>query len=661
MLKDAQAARMVKEAFDAYSEVHKQWRNLYDFSAGVDGEFDQFADIATGKPGKYNIINGMANQICNPLEETPPEITAIPGDGATKDEAQAVSGYMRTLQNNSDAGHIYSSAFRDMVKAGVGCWMYRTMSADDPASDDLIPGIDDHENEAGEEKTEIAVEYLFPEDAACDPAARRPFKRDARYWAIRFSQNKDDFFHAFPKARDAQTAGDEFDMHDGDDIAEYFELWFRNVKDKRIERYIVYQDRIVFSDLEYKGAVIPIVWMESPVSITKDRKTILTPLSHLLVDLQAEINYWHTTMTDMIARAPKHIWDAEYGSLDNKDIEDRDSASTDPKTVLFHAPGKKPELNEPPEIPECYLRAQATNISFAQQITGLYPNAADYTQKGLDAPSGESQKQQRAMSSLAGAQYVGIYKSALKWAGKVLFNLIRNYHNDDRIRMSTGADGSVRSVSFGPTQVGGPDEGIINIDLEAGKYGIVVQTGANYATQTQELLQMLGELSSKDPALFRLLAPLIVSKWSIPGTEELEGMLKMALWPENVQKYMAMSQTNDPRQTVQNLVMQLQNVAGERDQVVKVLEATTQELNALKDHAQQIQEKGRIDLERQQMSDASRERIVDKQIHGNIVRQQVADENAMARDAQKAEFELEREEMITVRELNDSSADRIQY
>ena len=137
--------------------------------------------------------------------------------------------------------------------------------------------------------------------------------------------------------------------------------------------------------------------------------------------------------------------------------------------------------------------------------------------------------------------------------------------------------------------------------------------------------------------------------------------MKMALWPENVQKYMAMSQTNDPRQTVQNLVMQLQNVAGERDQVVKVLEATTQELNALKDHAQQIQEKGRIDLERQQMSDASRERIVDKQIHGNIVRQQVADENAMARDAQKAEFELEREEMITVRELNDSSADRIQY
>ena len=61
------------------------------------------------------------------------------------------------------------------------------------------------------------------------------------------------------------------------------------------------------------------------------------------------------------------------------------------------------------------------------------------------------------------------------------------------------------------------------------------------------------------------------------------------------------------------------------------------------------------------MSDASRERIVDKQIQGGIAKQQIADENAMARDAQNAQFELEREEMITVRRLNDSSADRMQY
>lgn len=666
---------IIESSFNAASELHRQYTRLLEFANSVDGELD--IEVDGDKPGKYNIVKSQVNQIVNPLEETPPEATVYPGDGAVNSDAQVVSGYLRHVQVECDAGQIYMDAFRNMVAGGLGCWIYRMADPDDAGFDDINDdiGADDTKKEL-----EIVAEWLDPRQVAWDPSSRKPGKKDARWCVIKHKQNRDDFYETYDKAKKlVGEATDDVQLDTPEDDIEFYEVWLRNTKERRIERHIVYNNVVVLEDLTYKGGVIPVVWLQAPTQHISEGKEIVQPISLFLYDVQNEINYWRTTMTNLIAKAPKSIWMAERGSIHADNEKAYQESAFDPDVILYYEPGhNKPEPIAAPEIPESYLKLCESNIALARDITALYPQASQYMQQGMDAPSGAGVKQMRSESGIAGHEYHAIFKRAMHRAGKIMFNLVMRYQNNDTVRVSLGADGNVRQVSLGPKRIERP--GLVNIDLEAAKYGVIVQSGPSYASQKQELLERLTEFASKDPQVYHLIADYLISQWGIPGTEELAKRFQIALLPPQVQQMIASEQSADPVQQVQSLTMQLLQQKQTSQQMQQVLTTITKELAAMRQAYTELKQDRSIELQKaqisaettravntdtnntrvqlQQMGDTTKTKLAGVDVQRDITLQNMEDRSKDQLQQQGAAYDLLHEQMISDREENDTAAEQ---
>ena len=527
----------------------------------------------TAELGKYNIIKSQINQICNPVLDQPPEITVYPGDGANKSMATALSGSIRHIQYECSASATYAQAMRTMVAGGLGAWL--CVLDDDEDSQGLQPSI----------------EMLDPTSVHWDPTHRRPDRRDARFVTRDYTMALEDFEERWPKALPPQ-APEGIPQHSGtSEMVQLTEIYVRVRRNgvKAINRYVISDLEILETDDTYPIPYFPVYLLQAP-TCEIDGKTVLMPLTFDLVDVQRELAYWKSQTAKLIGRAPKSTWMADKGTIDPGDQKDYSDAALDEeaKAILFYdsqnGTRQKPEPIAPPELPASYLQLIQHNLAFARDITGIYPDQGQMQQKGTDPASGVAIKQQRSISAIASAHFDAQLRYQMRLTGDWMVSVAQLILNDDRVRVSMQGDNSTQLVSYGPTQV----HGVANYDLSQAKFGVIVGTSPNYASQKQELLQTLGEMASKNPKVFELTADYIVAQWPLPGTEDLQERLQAGLLPPQVQQLIASKAQTDPAARAAQMQLQLVQLGQTKEQLQKLLELASAQLHEISQEYTQL-------------------------------------------------------------------------
>ena len=409
----------------------------------------------------------------------------------------------------------------------------------------------------------------------------------------------------------------------------------------------------------YPGAYLPVFLYNCPM-ISHNNRKLLLPLTLDLKDLQNEINYWRTQMASLIGRAPKSQWRAAAGTIAAGDEESyANSSGEDADCILYYdaKDGKPaPEPIAAPEIPASYIQLSQANLQFARDITGIFPDQGNQTQQGMNQASGEALKQQRSIANIASYHFIQPWLYAIKLTGEAWIDLIVRVENgSSKVRVSMQGDKSTQLVSFGPTVVNKP--GVKNLDLEEGKYGVVVKIGASYATQKQELLSTIGDWSAKNEKIAELSAGFIMSQYPIPGAAEFGDLLNIALLPPAAQQYLANKQSGDPEQQVQSLMMQIQQLRQQGMLQQKQLQLAETELQKADAEMQQLKIKldtgsdiklklAQIDLEIAKLNAASRKDVAELD---NNTRRMVASQQSsteLEKSAIAANTSLDREDLI---------------
>ena len=559
-------------AKDATSDLYRQFDRLHQLAYGLDN--GDIFDLDQQSRGKYNIIRAQVNQVVNPVMETPPEISAFPGDGSTTADATLLNGHLRYLQEKCCAPDSYVNALRTEVTGGLGACK---LVLDEDEDGDLEP----------------LIEPLLPTQVFFDPAHRRPDRRDARFVFVEMEMNEDDFFDDYPKA--VRTNDDPEAMNSSDvRVVKFWECYIRvrRGKEKSINRYILTATQIVNNDFDkFPLSCLPVFMCSAPI-VEQNKRKVLLPLTIDLQDLQNEINFWRSEMANLIGRAPKSQWMADKSAIAATDEEAyANSATSEADAILWFDSNKgqipKPEPIQAPELPRSYVDLCQQNLQFARDITGILPTQVQGEQASLDTDSGEALKQKRAMSAIASYHFIAPFLYMLKMVGDCYIDAIIKVCNDDKIRIAMQGDKSTQLVSFGPTQIKKPR--VKNVDLESGKFGCVVKIGASFATQKQELLTMVSDWSAKNEKIAELSAGYIMRQQPVPGAEEFGNLLDSVLLPAAAQQFLAQKQDGgDPEQQVQALTMQNNQLRQQGHMQQQQLQLAEQELQKVDGEMQQL-------------------------------------------------------------------------
>lgn len=502
---------------------------------------------------QYNIVRAIANQIKNPILESPPEIQIYPGDGATKAAATLLNGLIRHIQKRSQANRAYMHALDCMTLGGIGVWRVT---------------VEDEEDSDFSGDKEVCIEIVDDPSKVKFGPARKPDFSDARWVTHEYCLPYVEVKERWPEA--------EIPADEDDCPVTILEHWYKI--DGRVEYCYHLENGDILETIEdYKGKCLPFVVCLAPTHVI-DGKLNIFPLTYDLIAPQREINWLKSEAITVTAAHPKARFMAEDGSIEDGDMGDYSRSSTDPVDILWYRRNHaKPDIIAPPDPPTGYMSLAQANIQIARDITGIYPDMGQQTQRGMDQASGKALKHQRAMSSVAGAHFIDSHRNALQRTGEILLDLCKVYMNDDKIRISMGADGTPSLVSFGAAMI----ENVANVDLEEGQYGVTISSGASYATMREELLDRLGDLASKDQQIFHLVADFLVSQWPIPGTEDLADRFRMALLPPNVQQMLADKQGTDPAERAASATIAAQVAKQENAQLKQMLQAMTEHVKNL--------------------------------------------------------------------------------
>jgi hypothetical protein len=204
----------------------------------------------------------------------------------------------------------------------------------------------------------------------------------------------------------------------------------------------------------------------------------------------------------------------------------------------------------------------------------------------MDAPSGESVKQQRAGSGVANYQHTDCHYKAIKRGTRIHINLVAAYYGDDQVREAMGNDGSTTQVSIGPTNI----DGVANIDLQSVKYMVDVDVGPSYSTQREQNQDQWMDFAGKikDSAALQLITYWLLKQSPLQGSEDVADWF-LATMPPQIQEAIQMKdQVAGSEMDPQKLIQRVTRLMQENRELQKHLAATVQ---ALQHETQQVQSK----------------------------------------------------------------------
>jgi hypothetical protein len=488
-----------------------------------------------------NTIPQFVGQIVGDRRANQTSIKVLPREDGDVAIAEVRSELIRSIELQSKADRVYANTFEAMVTCGLSNFRIDMDYAyDDAFNKDLfIRAI----------PNPLAVNW--------DPFAGDPTARDAQFCFVSDTIPKDDFKKRFPGVK--ETSLDTSDMREsgwlnenGVRISEYWTMTEKpvtialmadgstlDVTGMKPSQYKskLYTDasgnpRIRDTKCKYARMVMTNGFEElsDPFELKLHRlpiircsgrevwigdKRVRFGLVRFARDPQQLKNFWRSVVAEMLLKAPRANFIAEFSAVKNRLDEWGDA-------LVFNDGAPAPQPITVNNLTAYINEAQMCSQDM-KETTGIYE--AELGMKSNET-SGVAIRQRQQQGDIATIIYHDNMNSAMQEAGEVLNALIPIVYDTARTVRTVGPDDAVKLVKINDPQA---DE---HIDLSVGKYDVTITTGPTYATRRQEAAAQLMQLAGQDPQLIQVAGDLIVGELDIPGGDKIQQRIKNSMPPQ---------------------------------------------------------------------------------------------------------------------------------
>lgn len=542
-----------KTARDAEDKSRTDGVDDLKFSYGMNQWNDKVKDKRErkGRPClTINRVGPACMQVTNNQRQQRPAIQVNPaGEGSTKDVAEVLQGMVRHIEVQSDAEVAWDVAFENMLRSGFKS---------------PVRIVTEYVDENGDSNDqEIFIRPIINAFTVYDdPSAVMPDKSDRQYLFIVTDLSHDEYKAQFPDSdlaslTDMSSVGDkvaEWAAKDYVRVGEYFHVDYEEVQGKarKVRKPTIVWEKInaieVLEKKKWAGKFIPFPQVVGTDAIV-DGKRHTAGLVRDAKDPQRMYNVWNSKATEASGLAPIAPWVGWQGQFTDPKWEDANTETyaylEAALTTSEGAPAPSlPERNiaEPPIGAFFKLIQQADNDIKA--TTGIYD--ASLGQKGPDE-SGKAILERKEQGDNATFGYSDNLARAMRFAGRILLDLIPKIYDAPRIQRIINPDGSVDHVGIYnsknpnhpadfdektyPGESGKPlFEAIKKVfDIGVGKYDVTVSIGPSYQTKRQESAAMGMELMAKVPAVAQFAPDVVIREMDLPNGDAIADRVKKGL------------------------------------------------------------------------------------------------------------------------------------
>ena len=552
-----------------------------------------------------NKIDPYIRQVTNQQRQARPRIK-VHGTNTSSNEklAEILTGVIRHIEVNSDADQAYDTAFDYSVRMGWGYFRVITDYIRDDSFDQEI--------------------YIRPIDnpftVYFDPNSILPDGSDADRCLITTVIEKKIFQEMYPDAElgsfTYRGTGDdsaEWIMKDDIRIAEYFYTERKAAKLVQLsDGTSVYKDELpdqailamagitivseresmrkqikwckltameVLEESDWPGKYIPIipVYGQQLVIESKRKKYGLVRNAK---DPQRMLNFWQTSITESVALAPKAKWLMAEGQDEGHEMEWA-SANIKSSPVLRYkqkdiegVPAPAPTRLQPEPPPAGILAASASINNDLQAVLGIF----DPNQMPTGNLSGKAINGQQQQIDLTNFHYFDNLTRSIRYAGKILLDLIPKIYDHERVMRIIGYDNQPELVVLNQRTV--DDAGVTKIlnDVTVGEYDVVMETGPGYNSKRQEAVANMMPLLAASPDLMKVAGDLIFRNMDFPGADIIADRLAASNPLANVdeksdippQVQMQLAQSKQMMEQMQQQMQQMDMIIKSRADVVEM-------------------------------------------------------------------------------------------
>lgn len=555
-------------------------------------------------------------QIINDMKQNTPSAKVIPAGGETTYEAaQVMNGIIRHIEYQSDAKAQYENAYEDAVEGGIGYWRIVTDYEDDESFDQdiFIRGV----------KDPMSVYY--------DPDIKEPDGSDCRFAFVFEDMSKEKFEDCYPEytdiAHNAPFGKTQWINKDNIRIAEYYyteetkdtiariddtTVYLSDIEDtalrqlirenkdipkRRVKRKSVKWCKIIGDTIVEKrdipGKYIPVVRVvgeEVEIAGIYDRKGH----TRCMKDPQRVYNYWTSAAVEFVALQTKSPYLVDVNSVDGLEnywanANTENSAYLPYRSYDEHGTAlPSPTRIAPPQFSAAYIQGMQISSQELKDVSGQQDAKMGAQTEEI---SGVAIARRQAQADNATYGFINNLARAIRLTGKIIIDIAPKIYDTKRVIRILGEDGTESRVTVDPEAPQAHQEQEIEYDkIETifnpglGKFDVMADIGADFATRRQETAAALSQIMAQNPQITGVAGDLLFKSYDFYLADEIAERLSRTI-PEAIKSDKSSPEMQNLQQQIQQsqmisqqLMQQLAEEKRKRD--VDVYKAQTDRIKA---------------------------------------------------------------------------------
>jgi hypothetical protein len=334
----------------------------------------------------------------------------------------------------------------------------------------------------------------------------------------------------------------------------------------------------VLETTEWAGRYIPIVPVYGD-EVNIEGKRYFRSLVRDVRDAQQMLNYWRTCATELVALAPKAPFIGPVGAFDS-DMGKWQTGHVKSHPFIEYDGPIAPQRQEFAGVPAGALQEALNASDDMKSILGIYDASLGARS---NETSGRAILARQREGDVSTFHFIDNLSRAIKYAGRVLIDLIPAVYDKPRMVRVLGEDGKPEVV-----QVNAPDEKGQVYELARGKYDLVVEAGPSFTTKREEAATFLLETMRANPQTAPLLMDVVARNQDFPEADKVARRFQ-AMLPPQIQQ--AESQDGEPDAgalmgQLSQAQQQIQQMGEKLQQAAQAIQGKQMEMQAKEREAQ---------------------------------------------------------------------------
>jgi hypothetical protein len=240
-------------------------------------------------------------------------------------------------------------------------------------------------------------------------------------------------------------------------------------------------------------------------------------------DSQRLKNYDRSVMAEALALAPKQQWSGPRSAFEGIEDDFRNAHRSGDPLLIYNDGAQAPQRMEPPVFPVALMQSSQIHAQDMKDVTGLHD--ASLGMKSNET-SGVAINARDRQGDVATYIYPDNLKEAISECGRVINDLLPIVYDTARtIRILGDDEAPVIQRINDPNHAD-------SIDLNVGKYDVVVETGPSYSTKRVEAADSMMQFVQSVPQAAAVCGDLIAQAQDWPKAEAIAERLKKMLPPQ---------------------------------------------------------------------------------------------------------------------------------